>query len=540
MSADTRNTTDDIRARVAQRVKDEAQDTPPVDPARLPDLPDSFVLEASRANRVGDAMVFNALHRGRLVFVKRWGRWLFFNGQHWEEDLIDKAAEDVENVCEAYLRVAANLGKMASELTGDEKSALERKRDQLLKRVDLLRTPGGFDQILECAHKIRGKLAIIGDELDRQPYLMACPNGVIDLRTGEMHAGRPDEYLLNACTTAWQGIDAPRETFEQFLLACHDGDREVVGFLKRALGYGLLGHMREHIFLVFYGDKGRNGKDTLMKAVTNALGETLSGTIPVEMLLSTQPRNSGQPAPDVMALRGMRIAWASEPDKATQFAMGKVKLLTGGGKITARGLQDRLMTTWDPTHLLILLTNDVPTARSDDMAFWARMHVVEWRMRFVDDPQAPDERKADKDLDLKLAAEAPGILAWLVEGCLEYLRDGLNPPESVRAATLSQKDKNDDVGRFLEECCELEHVPEGGFPTVRIAASDLYDAFRVWYRREVSRKRDFSNKRFGEVLTRKGLMKRKSGSNVYLGITLKAEMWEELEAEQDSLKSGKW
>lgn len=517
----------DLKKQVDARVAEEEAQAPAVE---AQPLDEHFILECLRANRVGDARLYNTLHKGKFVFVKRWGRWLTWAGHHWAEDIMGLATAAVEKVCEEYLRVAAATSRdIEGEDNKDVKRGLESRLEALRKRISLLRDVGGRDRLLECCHNIDDPLAITGDELDQQPYLLAFKNGVVDLRTGEFRSGRPEDYILNASPIGWTGIETPCKEWEKFLLSCHelcpDGPEAMLNFLRRALGYGIMADRRDHVFLVFVGDKGRNGKDTCMKIICKVLGQALSNDIPVEMLLTTsQQRSSSAPSPDIMALRGMRIAWSNEPDKASQFAMGKLKKLTGGSTLTARGLQDKLMTSWTPTHLLVLLTNEVPRAVSEDTAFWGRMLVVRWLLRFVDNPTAEDERPVDKDLYQKLLKELPGIAAWLVRGCLEYLQSGLNPPPSVLSDTLAERDKNDVVGQFLREACEFEDLSGGGPPTWRITAGDFYDAFCVW-----NRNYKFGSRNFGIILGKKGIDKKKSGGNVYLGVRLTDAMLEDIE-----------
>ena len=63
----------------------------------------------------------------------------------------------------------------------------------------------------------------------------------------------------------------------------------------------------------------------------------------------------------------------------------------------------------------------------------------------------PDER--DPELGEKLRAEASGILAWAILGCLEWQSVGLQPPARVLEATNEYFTEQDSIGRWLEECC---------------------------------------------------------------------------------------
>jgi putative DNA primase/helicase len=520
-----------MQARVAARVEAE-KETLPASKKQAPVLSDDFILKCLKANRIGDAMIFNALHREKFVYVKRWGRFLRWAGHHWQEDIMETALAAVEDVCSAYLRVAASLGKEAEGLAGDEKRMVESKREKLFQRVHLLRAPNGRDQVLRCTHTIDDPLAITGDELDQKPMLLACRNGVLDLRSGDFRAGRPDDYILNASPIEWKGIDEPCPTFEKFIYSCHENEA-IVSFLQRALGYGIMGERDDHYWFVFYGARGRNGKDTLLKILTSILGDDLASTIETALLLDTKlPRNSGGPSPDILALRGKRMAFATEAEDGQRFAMSKIKWLTGGSKLSARGLQDKLYTTWKQTHLLFLLTNEIPRAKADDDAFWTRIMAVPWKLRFVDNPVTPDERPRDPKMEHKLMQELPGILAWLVRGCLEYQRQGLNPPEEVLACTKERRNAFDDVGRFLAECCAVEHVGEGTESNTRISATALLNAFNWWLHKNVDSSYSYSARRLGDILGKKGIPKKKSGGMVYLGVSMLPEVQDEMDADQ--------
>lgn len=46
-----------------------------------------------------DAKLYCRLHRGTVVFVKYWERFLVWVGHHWAEDHYDRAYNKVEDVC---------------------------------------------------------------------------------------------------------------------------------------------------------------------------------------------------------------------------------------------------------------------------------------------------------------------------------------------------------------------------------------------------------------------------------------------------------
>lgn len=533
-----------IAAKVAARVAEEEEilkaSQKPTSVAAL-ELKGSFIIECLRANRVGDATLFTTLFRGKFIFVKRWDRWLRWAGHHWMDDIEDISESVIEEVCRLYLRIADQKQQEADEETDKElKKRVQDVADAAYRRVNLLRDEPGRIKLLNLAHKIEHPLRILGDELDKQYYKLACPNGVIDLRTGALMPGNPAEYILNACPTRWneelaaipEDGPSPCPETENFLLTSMDGDQELVNFIWRLLGYGLIRDRRDHIFVIFWGEHGRNGKDTLIKLVTHVLGPTLSGDVPVEMFLSMQQtRSSSAPSPDVLALRGMCFAWINEAEKDQRFALAKLKKLTGGSYITARGLQDKLQTTWLQTHLPIMTTNELPKAKAEDSAFWHRAILLKWVLSFVDEPEHSYERKADKDLTKRLEKEAEGVLIRMVRGATEYLRAGLQIPDKVKSWTKEQRSHWDDIGRFIAEWCELEpEQQDASMYKLRISATELHEAFCIWYARNVDKRYSISGRKFGEALTKRGIPVTRSNGKKRLGLTLTEEAWRELEA----------
>ena len=531
----------EMKAKVEARRKQEAaaraeKGRKPVEVSKI-EISNDDLLGYFNENRVGDAKLYSRLHRGTVIYVKYWDRFLIWGGHHWIEDDFDMAAQRIEDVCELYLRLAESKQAEAAEETDkNERAKIEGLASAVLRRVSQLRDTPGQDKLLQMLRRIRDPLVVLPKQIDQQHYVKACPNGVIDLRTGELRPGRPDEYILNAIVTEYDPEllrkDDPCPETNGFLLSSMDGDQELVDFIWRLLGYGLITERRDHIFTIMWGEHGRNGKDTLIKLVTHVLGQTLSGDVPVEMFLQMQQtRNSSAPSPDVLALRGMCVAWINEAEEGQRFALAKLKKLTGGGYITARGLQDKLQTTWLQTHLPIMTTNELPKAKADDAAFWTRAVLIKWPLSFVERPEQPYERPADKDLNEKIGAEAKGVLARMVRGSMEYLRDGLKIPDKVREWTREQRASWDDVGLFLSEWCISEsHQANPANYTLKVNATDLHEAFCIWYARYRDRRYSISAKKFAEALNKKDIAYKRSNGSWRLGIDLTDEARKELDS----------
>ena len=186
-----------------------------------------------------------------------------------------------------------------------------------------------------------------------------------------------------------------------------------------------------------------------------------------------------------------------------------------------------------------MTTNELPKAKADDAAFWSRAHIVKWGLSFVDDPQQPGERQADKNLDEKIQAEAKGVLVRMVQGAMEYLRDGLKVPQEVKDWTKAQRETWDDIGQFFTECCQQEtHQNNPAKYALRVAASDLHDAYCIWYAENKDKRYSISAKAFAQLLNKKDIDVVRSNGTWRLGIDLKPE-WKDRIAQRRAEEEAK-
>ncbi|NTW87805.1 MAG: DNA primase [Desulfobulbaceae bacterium] len=516
----------DLKAAVEQRKREEelaiSEKTTPEDSA----LTAKKIRQCLQAEEMGDGTLFAHLHRGKFLYNKsrKEDGWLVWRGHHWEYDTMDERYMAVEEVAKTYLKAASEV---PPDKEGDKTN--ENLRKEYYKRVKKLRKIPGATACINYSHLIEDSLAIKGDELDVNPWLIACKNGVLDLRTGKLRDGRPGDYLLKYVPHEWKGIDAPCPAFINFLESALDGSpdsspeerskyrSDLISFVRRALGYGMTGLSTEHIFLVFNG-AGRNGKGVLVETLRYVLG-SVAGPIPAEMLLDQgRAATPSGPTPHIMALKGLRIAFASETDEGRRFSPGQVKWYSGGDTLKGRDLNAKNYIDFEPTHLLILLTNNLPHAPGDDFAFWQRLKLIPFLYSFVahPDPDKPNQKQRDDQLREKLKSEASGILAWLVRGCLEWQTQGLRPPEMVTTATEDYRLGEDTITQFVDDCCTLG-------PDNYTNATDLYNLFKRWYKVNISGKPGScpAQKKFGAMLGKQYKKDKVGGTTRYFGITLR-------------------
>lgn len=481
------------------------------------EISSSFVMDCLKWETLGDGLLFAALHEGMYVYNADSGCWLSWQGHHWVDDIKNKSLSAVEAVAIRYAeeikQIDQDLADAYAKGEKDRAGWLEAKKKELDGRVKKLRRVQGRINCREFAGSlpVESSMVIGGDELDQNEWLLGMPNGVMDLRIGEMRPGRPNDYISKSCNPSWAGIDASCPTWEKFLSDSIDHE-ETIRFLQRWAGYCLTAITSEQKFLILSGD-GRNGKGIFTETMLEVMGD-YAGPIQAEMLLDQGRggRSSNGATPDVMGLKGRRLAAASESEENRRVSTSKVKWFTGQDTMVGRNPYDRHETLFTPSHKLMLMTNNDPQAPGDDYAFWDRTLKVNWPYKFVDVPRHDDEKQRDVNLRAKLHKELAGILAWAVRGCLEWQRRGLDPPGAVKEAVAGYQRESDLVQDFIDGRCFVDLAN----PTLKTAGADMYSAFKIWYQ-EFHHSKCPSITWFGRRMGKK-FKKRRDDVRSYLGV----------------------
>ena len=342
------------------------------------------------------------------------------------------------------------------------------------------------------------QFSISHEQMDRDPWLLGCANGVVNLQTQKLQVGNQSDlislstyvdFIPDAKCTRWDGF--LKEVF---------GDDDLINFIQRAAGYSLTGLTEEQYSFFCYGT-GANGKSTFLNVLRTVFGEYARNT-PFETL---QELKGDRASNDLAALCGVRLVTASEVRDGARLNEGRIKSLTGQDPITCRYLYGEYF-TYQPTMKIWLAANHKPVIRGTDEAIWRRILLIPFNVYFSKD-------KADMKLSKDLEAEAPGILAWVVRGCKEWQEKGLCPPATVRRATQDYRQEMDALEQFLDECTDRG-------PTLKVQASVLYEAYKSW----VERNGEFriSGAAFGRRIGEKGFQKITSTYVVYHGLGLKS------------------
>lgn len=443
---------------------------------RLPIADRDFLLQCITEQEYGDAQLLAHLYHGRLVYDHAAKEWFYWGGHYWLEDKITMTRRLIAGqLAVQYLMLAAELRREAEGAAQENSEELNDQGERLMKRATSLRNLRRIQRILEFGTSFLG---IVGNEWDRKPDLLACPNGVIELKTGRLSPGKPDDYLRNAIPTIWKGLEEPAPRFEQFIREIFDEEEdeapELGLYFQELMGYGTTGYTQDHVLPIFHGPRGRNGKDTVLEAIGSVLGSGVAGVCSQDVFISQDRQSSaGGPSEHLYDLMGKRIIWASESAENARLNANQVKLITGGGQISCRRAYGHQI-AFSPTHLPILVTNFKPQAPDNDDALWERVHLIPFNLRFIDAPTRENERKRDPLLPQKLKAESSGILAWLVRGAMKWYAQGrLIAPDCVKLATSSYQAEMDPLADFIDDCCVR-------IPDARTSKGDLWKTYREW------------------------------------------------------------
>lgn len=378
------------------------------------------------------------------------------------------------------------------------------RRDRAVKWALQAESKSGLERLVSLARHIK-PLADAGDGWDADPWLVGAPNGILDMRRGALlDDPRPDLRITMSVGVPFLP-EAACPRFEQFLTEIFHGDAELIGFVQRFFGYALTGITTEQVLLLCHGT-GANGKSTLINILSHVFGD-YALNLPFS---SIELKQRASIPSDLAGLDGRRLATASETNDGTRLNEARVKALTGCDPITARFMHADWF-TFKPVATFVLAVNHKPTVNDDSHGFWRRIRLVPFLQRF-------DGVDRDDRLEERLRAEAAGILAWCVRGCLNWQEHGLGLPASVAAATTAYQADSDPVAEFVEDCCAIE-------PQSTTKAAALQEAYAKWAERQrIAKHERLSAKEFGRRMADRFNRRHTREGWIYEGVKLQTSL----------------
>ena len=337
------------------------------------------------------------------------------------------------------------------------------------------------------------------DDFDKDDMLINVANGYIDLTSRELYKHDINKMFSQITNTDYTEKMQPAVWLD-FLNDIFAGDKAVIRYIQKALGYSLTGSTREQVMFILFG-KGRNGKSIFVEVISEILGD-YSNNMQAKSLMVKKNDNVNT---DIARLSKARFVTSSEPNEGFRFDEGLIKQLTGGDKVTARFLYAEEF-EYTPKFKIWVSTNHKPIIRGTDDGIWRRLVLIPF------DVQIPEE-KVDKDLKYKLLREAPAILNWMAEGAYMWMQEGLAMPEKLKEAVQKYRNEMDTLGQFIEDCCKVDKNSSE-------KVSNLHQAYKTWSNDNLTSTKVLGMKSFSQKMEERFVKESRRDANYFIGIEI--------------------
>ena len=392
--------------------------------------------ETMSLNEKGLSSIFSDVFKDVLRWNVTQREWFYYDGKHWSKDeggmyaarmakqfsdvmIVYGTSIDNEKIRTPYMKIALTLG-------------------QYKKRRTMI------DDSRDCYF-------MSDADLDTNPYLLNCQNGILNLKTFEFIPHNP-AFLLSKIANASYRPDMRATLWDKFIDDIMQSNNEKIRYLQKIHGLSLTGCTEQESFFLYYGKSTRNGKGTLCESFSYMLGGSskysYSGTITPETLAQKHNCDSSRASPEIAKLAGVRFLNCSEPKKKMLFDTALVKTLVGRDQIVARELYHSEF-SFMPQFKLVINSNYLPVVQDDTLFSSDRVNVITFDRHFE-----PEER--DYSLKEKLQSDEcmSAILNWSLEGLKLYYSEGMIAPKCVKAATDEYQIASDKIANFVSECLE--------------------------------------------------------------------------------------
>jgi len=397
-----------------------------------------------------------------------------------------------------YMKKATQFMYLKENLSADEDPRKQKKItkfcDKLLSVCSRLGSTNDKKNIMTEAKELFYDAHFI-EKLDANPYLLCFNNGVVDFKTKQFRRGTPEDYLTKCTNIDYKHYNTAEknEIADQIRDFMHKlfPTKDIHDYMWEHLAASLIGVLPNQTWNIYIGD-GQNGKSMLVKLMEYVLGE-YKGALPINLLTDRRGKIGGA-SPEVVGLKGLRMAVAQEPQKGDCINDGIIKQLTSGlDTIEARGLYMAQMEVFYPQFELVLCTNYLMEIKSNDHGTWRRIRVVPFKSLFTDnpvndDPDKPYQFLIDRTLEERLASWKEVFASMLVD--IAYETQGkVKDCEEVVAASNAYRQSQDTIAEFIADQLEVDNNPNS-----KIQQAVLTQHFKTWYENNYDRKGRPTNK----------------------------------------------
>lgn len=435
----------------------------------------------------GNAFKFASMFGNRVRFDHRRGRWLVWDKHRW----IDDKGKTVKllgiEMARARYVESVNIQDNKARISEAKWAVASEAKSKIEAFIDLA--------------KSMKPISDLGGIWDRNPMLLSCNNGIIELTTGKLRDGKPEDSITMSTNIDYDG-EAVCPKWRKFVSEIFFDDKEIVHYVQKALGYSITGMTKEQVAFFCFGS-GANGKSVLFKTISGVLGD-YAHDAPSSLFQRNAFNTSTN---DVAATEFKRFLVSSETLSSTKINEQRLKKWTGGDTESARYLYGEYF-TFEPTVKPWLFINHKPQVEDDSFGFWRRVRLIPFERTFA-------QQEQNQNLLNELKDESAGILNWLIEGCLMWQAEGLKPtPEKVNLATQAYQSDNDLLADFIFTRCKVD----SGYLT---KSRSLYSEYIEWAESEGIQRADIiSSKDFGRRMGDKFSSEHMRDGTYYKGVRL--------------------
>lgn len=411
---------------------------------------------------------------------------LYWDGCRWAADQTSAVERSADVSVEA----------MSAEAEWYEKNGDEDAAKAFRKHIKTSRSNKSKTNMLK---EVQHNMPIMPFQLDKHKMAFNVPNGTLSLKSGQLVPAKRDYFITKFSPVEFtDNADCPM--WRRFLDDIFGGDKELIRYIQKAVGYSMTGDTSEQCVFFLYGT-GRNGKSTFLDVLREIFGDYVSNIQPETIMVKNSMGNGINS--DIARLKGARMVTTVEPNEGVRLNEGLIKQLTGDDAVTARKLYGNEF-EFKPEFKLWMATNHKPIIRGTDDGIWRRIHMIPFTVQIPID-------KVDRQLKSKLEREYPAILRWAAEGCLLWQREGLKQPRAVLDMTREYRREMDVISGFLDDRCEVGE----GFSA---KSSELYAAYSAWC--EANTEFKMSNTKFGVEMEKRFTRSKRMDGNYFVGLKL--------------------
>jgi P4 family phage/plasmid primase-like protien len=325
-------------------------------------------------------------------------------------------------------------------------------------------------------------------------HVIACNNGVFDLRERAFRPARADEYF--SMTTGFDYEPATFEAIDELIDSLYPSP-ETAKHVKKLLGRTLEGGNADQLAYFFHG-AGSNGKSVINTLIKAGLGDWA-----VQMKLSyftAVDKDAEGASPFLISLRNVRVAIVNETAQDINFQATKFRAMTGNDELVGRQLYGKVIVRFKPFLKLFFFTNFLPNYTEAGYSILRRQRVIRHPFTFKDeadlDAKNPNIKLKVKGLDTILEQSANSIFNLFLHYYYVAQEEGMEMPPDVKAATEDYKKDLDAAAAFIGDM--TTEVTDS-----YIEFAELYTQFLRYM--ELTQT-EFSKSRFSKELANQGLV----------------------------------